>query len=194
MPAPELQVHERPLSYSARLDRRSASDVNLVVIHCTELPDLAMAREYAETIRYPASGTGNSGHYYIDRDGRVEEWVPVNRTAHHVRNHNRRTIGIELVNLGRYPDWLDSNHQEMTERYPQVQIDALVELILLLSRQLPALRFVTGHERLDIEQVRASDNPDAYVYRKRDPGPLFPWPQMLNDIPLQPLPEGATIQ
>jgi len=194
MSAPELRVHEHLLSYSGKLGSRTTSDVSLVVIHCTELPDLAMAREYAETIRYSASGTGNSGHFYIDRDGRVEEWVPVNRVAHHVRDHNLHTIGIELVNLGRYPNWFDSSHQEMTESYPRVQIDALVDLILLLSQKLPALRFITGHERLDIEQVRASDNPDALVYRKRDPGPLFPWLQVLHDIPLQPLPDGATIR
>lgn len=194
MHTPELQAHQRPLSYADKLEARPVSDIRLVVIHCTELPDLEMARDYAETIRYPASGTGNSGHFYVDRDGRVEQWVPLNRIAHHVRDHNLRTVGIELVNLGRYPDWLDSNHQDMTEPYPLAQIDALVGLVLGLSRKLPALRFVTGHERLDTEQVRASDNPEARVYRKRDPGPLFPWLQVLNDIPLQPLPEGATIR
>jgi N-acetylmuramoyl-L-alanine amidase len=191
---PELRVHEHPLPYSGKLGSRATSDITLVVIHCTELPDLAMAREYGEAIRYPVSGTGNSGHYYIDRDGRVEEWVPVDRIAHHVRDHNNRSIGIELVNRGRYPNWLQSNSQEMTECYPPGQIDALIELLHLLASRLTSLRWITGHERLDVEQVPATDNPDVLVFRKRDPGPLFPWIQLLNDVPLQSLPEGATIR
>jgi len=194
MQIPELQVHQRHLSYAGKLGSRSTSDVSLVVIHCTELPDLAMAREYAETIKYPATGTGNAGHYYIDRDGRVEEWVPLNRIANHVRDQNIRTVGIELVNRGRYPDWFNSNNQVMAERYRLEQVDALVDLLLLLTQKLPALRWITGHERLDIERIPSTDNPDVYVYRKRDPGPLFPWLQILNDIPLRPLPEGATIR
>lgn len=194
MRIPELQVLERPLPYSDKLGSRAAADITLVVIHCTELPDLAMAREYGETIRYPQSGTGNSGHFYIDRDGRVEEWVPVNRIAHHVRDHNNRSVGIELVNRGRYPDWLHSDSQEMTEPYSLGQIDALTDLILLLTRHLPSLRWITGHERLDDERVPATDNPDVCVFRKRDPGPQFPWIHLLKDVPLQSLPEGATIR
>lgn len=192
MRMPELRVHERHLSYSGKLGSRATADITLAVIHCTELPNLAIAREYGEVIRYPVTGTGNSGHYYIDRDGRVEEWVPVNRIAHHVRDHNSYSVGIELVNRGRYPNWLHSDSQEMTEHYPAGQIDALIELLLLLTSRLPSLSWITGHERLDVERVPATDDPDVLVFRKRDPGPLFPWIQLLNDVPLQSLPEGAT--
>ena len=41
---PPLPVHVDPLPYEARLEARPLSQVDLVVIHCTELPDLAMAR------------------------------------------------------------------------------------------------------------------------------------------------------
>jgi len=188
----DFQVRYRPLSYCGVLDSRATGDIDTVVIHCTELPDLAMAREYAENVVYPASGTGNSGHYYVDRDGCVEEWVPIERVAHHVRNRNARTIGIELVNRGRYPDWFHSARQEMTEAYPPAQIDALVGLLRALAGKLPSLRWISGHDQLDVAQVPASDDPDTTVFRKRDPGPLFPWRQVLNDIPLRPLQAGAT--
>jgi N-acetylmuramoyl-L-alanine amidase len=176
-----------PLPYEARLDPRPLAQIDLLVVHCTELPDLAMAREYGEQVRY-AAGTGNSGHYYIDRDGRTQCWVAPERTAHHVRGYNPRSIGVELVNTGRYPNWLDWDHQAMDEAYPVAQVEALVDLIGQLQQQLPALAFITGHEALDTERVPASNDPGRTVPRKRDPGPRFPWDQVLAAIRLKRLP------
>ncbi len=98
-----LDIRQRPLPYVERLENRYTDEIDLVVIHCTELPDLAMARVYGEREHYPETRTGNSGHFYIDRDGRIEQWVPLDRVAHHVRGFNPHSIGIELVNNGRYP-------------------------------------------------------------------------------------------
>ena len=47
-----------PLSYEGRLQPRALEAVDLVVIHCTELPDLATAREYGERIQDAEAGTG----------------------------------------------------------------------------------------------------------------------------------------
>ena len=173
-------IHDQPLPYVAKLSERPASAVTLVVIHCTELPDLAMARDYGEKVLYD-SGTGNSGHYYIDRDGAVYRYVPGTRVAHHVRGWNAASIGIELVNTGRYPDWLDSHHQAMTEPYTAAQIAALRALLAQLRSEFPQLREIAGHEDLDTARVAASDDPALSVPRKRDPGPLFPWPAVLQD-------------
>lgn len=177
-------IEDWPLAYSDKLDMRSLDGVDLVVVHCTELPDLATAREYGERIVHP-SGTGNSGHYYVDRDGTVCRFVPHARMAHHVRHYNARSIGIELVNNGRWPAWLDSRNQTMTEAYPDAQIRALLGLLAWLHRQLPGLTSIAGHEDLDRERVPASDNPDCTVYRKRDPGPAFPWQRVLHACQLQ---------
>ena len=174
MHAPPL-VHVDPLSYEARLARREPGGIDLVVIHCTELPDLATAREYGERIQHPEARTGNSGHFYVDRDGRIEQWVDPLRIAHHVRGHNPHSIGIELVNLGRYPHWFDSRHQAMTEPYPDVQVDALLALLDHLRATFPNLRDVTGHEDLDRDEVAASDDPGTRIRRKLDPGVMFPW-------------------
>lgn len=178
------------LPYALRLDERDAAAIDLVVMHCTELPDLATARDYGERILYPSpvGGSGNSGHFYIDRDGSTHEWVPVDRVAHHTRGYNPRSIGIELVNTGRYPDWLDSRHQAMDESYTQAQVDALVALLHALQARLPALRFIAGHEDLDTDEVPASDDATLRVWRKRDPGPHFPWDRVLQAVPLQRMP------
>ena len=176
-------VHPHPLPYADALDARQFDLIDTVVLHCTELPDLASARACGERVLYP-SGTGNSGHFYIDRDGRIEQYVPLERVAHHVRGWNTRGIGIELVNLGRYPDWLDSRRQAMTEPYPEAQITALVTLLLWLRERLPTLTQIAAHEDLDGEDVPASDDPTRRVRRKLDPGPMFPWATVLQRVPL----------
>jgi len=173
-----------PLPYEDRLESRPLSAVDLVVIHCTELPDLATAREYGERALYPG-GTGNSGHYYIDRDGSVHRYVAPERVAHHTRGYNPRSIGIELVNTGRYPHWLDSRHQAMDEEYAPAQIDALIGLLNALRERIPTLVSIAGHEDLDTGEVEASDDASRKVRRKRDPGPKFPWPRVLESVALQ---------
>lgn len=184
---PDLTIRDQFLPYVERLPERPADAVELVVIHCTELPDLATAREYGERIVHE-SGTGNSGHYYIDRDGSIYRYVPGTRVAHHVRGHNPASIGIELVNLGRYPDWWHSANQTMTEPYPPAQIEALRALLARLRTEFPRLRDIAGHEDLDLAHLPASDDPAREVPRKLDPGPMFPWPAVLEGSGLNRLP------
>lgn len=178
----------RPLSYDDRLEARALDDIELVVIHATELPDLAMAREYGERIHYPVTQTGNSGHFYIDRDGTVEQWVSLDRVAHHVAGHNGNSIGIELVSLGRYPNWYESEHQDWQENITEAQLQALIALLQDLQRRLPNLARIAGHDELDRRFVPASDNPALQVARKLDPGPDFPWDQLMQGIELARLP------
>jgi len=181
----EPVIHENPLPYVLSLESRLLDSIDLVVIHCTELPDLATARVYGQRIHYPETGTGNSGHFYVERNGRIERWVSPERIAHHVRGFNARSIGIELDNNGRYPDWFDSHKQVMTDAYPLSQIDSLISLLLKLRAELPNLEWVAGHESLDTSQIQASDKPQLFINRKMDPGPLFPWDRLLSDIDLK---------
>jgi len=181
---PALAIHEWPLPYEDRLDSRPATMVDLVVIHCTELPDLATAREYGERQLYD-SGTGNSGHYYIDRDGSVHLFVHPMRASNHTRGYNPRSVGIEIVNRGRFPDWHDSRRQVMDEPYTDAQIQSLIALLHSLKQLLPNLEFIAGHEDLDTATIAASDDAALSVFRKRDPGPLFPWVAVLAECGLR---------
>lgn len=176
----DVPIRRRLLGYANRLENRDPGRVDLLVIHCTELPDLETARAYGERIHYAETATGNAGHFYVDRDGTTEQWVPLSRVAHHVRGWNENSVGIELVNRGRYPDWLHSQRQEMSEPYPDAQVDALLALLQTLRKRLPGLRRIAGHEDLDRELVPASDDPGRRVARKRDPGPQFPWRRVLS--------------
>jgi N-acetylmuramoyl-L-alanine amidase len=173
------------LPYSSALEPRKVEDINLVVIHCTELPDLATAREYGERILYTKTGTGNSGHYYIERSGMIHQWIPIDRISHHVAGFNSRSIGIEMVNKGRYPDWYDSRNQEMEEPYSAESISALQFLLIDLKDKLPQLEWIAAHQSLDTNMVPSSNDPGVKVYRKRDPGPLFPWHELLAVLDLK---------
>lgn len=171
----DLAIHDWPLPYEARLEQRALSTIDVVVIHCTELPDMKMTREFGERVRYAATQTGNSGHYYIDTDGKMYRFVADNRVANHTFGWNTRSIGIEIANIGRYPHWGDSTHQEFTTPYTKEQIDSLLALLRHLRNELPSLKYIAGHEDLDRRLEPAADDPTIMLRRRQDPGPLFPW-------------------
>ena len=171
----DIAINDWPLPYEARLERRALDGIDLIVIHCTELPDMAMTREFGERIRYEKSQTGNSGHYYIDFDGTIHRFVTNDRVAQHTYGYNPRSIGIEIMNIGRYPHWGDSRHQAFTTPYTKAQIEALLALLRRLRSDIPSLRYIAGHEDLDRRVEPASDDPSIMLPRRQDPGPLFPW-------------------
>ncbi len=178
-------ISQNPLPYIEQLDQRELEAITGVVIHCTETPDMATARDFGEKIIYSGSQTGNSGHFYINLDGSIEQYVPLTHVAHHVAGHNRNSIGIELVNRGRWPDWLHSQSQQPDTAYPPEQILALIGLLQHLQESLPHLEWIAGHQDMDTRQIEASDNASVMILRKIDPGPMFPWEQVLNSIQLE---------
>lgn len=171
----ELKVVTDPLPGSDLLPRRSLVDVDTVVVHCTELPTLADAREAAQLSEEDGEAALVAAHFYIDRDGRVYRFVDEDRIASHVAGCNANTIGIELVNRGRWPDWFASTQQEPTEPYSSQQIAALKALLSDLRQRLPSLTRIARHSELDTRLVEATDDPSRLVSRRIDPGPLFPW-------------------
>jgi len=182
---PALVIDHWPLPYEERLASRPSSAIDLVVIHCTELPDMAMAREFGERIHYAGTRTGNSGHYYIDLEGKIFHFVADTRVANHTFGYNPRSIGIELVNIGRYPHWGDSRYQAFTVPYTAEQIESLRALLRQLRIEHANLRWIAGHEDLDRRLEPASDDPTIMLPRRQDPGPLFPWAGVLDDTGLE---------
>jgi N-acetylmuramoyl-L-alanine amidase len=158
------------LPFAHRLTQRPLEEITMVVVHATEEPELADARRLAE-----ASTDFVAAHFYIDRDGRTEEWVPITRVAYHTRGYNRPSVGVELVNLGRYPDHFASRSQVPREPFPDAQIEALEYLIAALQGACPRLSALRGHSELDEATVPATDDPTIMVRRRIDPGPMFPW-------------------
>ena len=74
-------IQRQAVSYETRLAAREMARVDLLVIHCTELPDMAMARLYAEQIQYPGTQAGAWGDYYIDTSGGLGRYGAPTRVA-----------------------------------------------------------------------------------------------------------------
>ena len=170
--------------YDKRLDNRSTTSIELIVVHCTESPDLNSALEAAEEVKYKTSGTGDVAHYYIDRKGGIVQIVGNDRVANHTTGHNPASIGIELVNRGRFPNWHGSKHQVMSEPYTDAQIRSLTQLVLHLKKIMPSIQKIAGHDELDLRMVPATDDPSIQVRRRVDPGPMFPWDKIISAVQL----------
>jgi len=138
-----------------------------------------MTREFGERVHYPQLGTGNSGHYYIEENGAVHRFVSPARVANHTAGYNTRSIGIEIFNVGRYPHWGHSKHQNWTAPYTRAQIESLLALLRKLRTDIPSLRYIAGHEDLDRRLEPSSDDPAILLPRRQDPGPLFPWNEIV---------------
>lgn len=178
------KIVKHQLPYNDKLRERAMQTVDLIVIHSTELPTMALAREFGEKIHYD-SGTGNSGHYYVDKDGSIYQYVNDDRVANHVKGYNERSIGIEIVNTGRYPDWYTVASQNNVEYFAPEQIEAVIKLVNMLSWKYPSIKAIAGHEDLDLSMMSASDDPQKSIRRKVDPGRLFPWQKLLSEIDLE---------
>ena len=172
-------IIQQLLPYNGRLEQRDPGLLDLIVIHCTELPTLQIAREFGERIVLSETKTGLSGHYYVDRDGSIYQYVSDDRVARHVIGFNTNSIGVEIVNLGRYPNWFHSDHQQCTEAYPPEQIEALRRLLLHLKQTYPQIQKIARHSDLDTTWIPAEDDPAVQIRRKVDPGPLFPWEELV---------------
>lgn len=168
-------IIDNTLPFCDELPSRPDTSIDTVILHCTELPTLEQSFAVAEQDRLH-----RSGHLYIDRDGSIYRLVPEDRVARHTRGWNERSIGIELINRGRYAEWFDSRRQVPTEGYPAPQIDALKNILGYLRVRFPSLSKLLRHSDVDLREVPSSDNPDVLVRRRIDPGPLFPWNETLS--------------
>ena len=108
-------------------------------------------------------------HYVVDRDGKALASIPESQIANHVVNHNKSSIGIELVNTG---DGVDP--------FPALQIDALVSLLCdIAERNSLSASAIKGHADLDTNTMTCGEQETR---RKVDPGALFPWQDVLERV------------
>ena len=102
-----------------------------------------------------------------------------------MRNFNDKSIGIELINIGRFPNWFHSTSQKLTEPYTSEQICSLTSLICELKNRYPLISKISGHEDLDYSMIPADDDKQKLIRRKIDPGYLFPWSKVIKETMLK---------
>ena len=141
-----------PLPYEARLDARPAvaGRPGGDPLHRTARPGDG-ARIRRARARTTGRGTGNSGHYYIDRDGDVHRYV---RARPRRPPHARLQPALDRHRTGQHAgvirDWLDSRPPgDGRAVSPRRRSTRWSRCSLRLQRELPALRFIAGHEDLD---------------------------------------------
>ena len=146
-----MEIIDRPSPNFA--DRPAGSEIELIVLHYTAMPDCedALSRLCDPEVEV-------SAHYLIGKDGTLHRMVDEAKRAWHAGEGrwagrddvNSRSIGIELDNDG----------ASVFEEPLMTTLEALLAE-LLERHELPA-KSVIGHS-------------DLAPGRKRDPGPLFDW-------------------
>jgi ampD len=153
--------------------REAGSEVSLVVLHNISLPPFeygsdAVQRLFTNRIDPAAhpffaqiAGLRVSSHFFIARNGRVQQFVSCDDAAYHAGVSSFRgrdqcngfSVGIEIEGCDFEP-------------FAQEQYAALETLLAALMRAYP-IRAVTGHQ-------------DIAPQRKTDPGHFFDWPRLIR--------------
>jgi N-acetylmuramoyl-L-alanine amidase len=160
--------------------------IDMVVIHSTGgptcdaktgrpiwVPAGEMETNMREIEAHPSLGI----HYMIGRDGTVRTSVPEHQLAHHVFRYSQRSIAIELVNDG-----------DGKDPFPPAQLSALVALLQpILRRHSLAASAIVRHSDLDSAMMPCAPT----RRRKVDPGPAFPYEQVLRRLAVAPAAPNA---
>ena len=165
--------------------RPSQAVIDLIVVHSISLPPGVYgggevqqlftnqlnwdAHPYFQSIR----GLEVSSHFFIERTGKVWQFVSCNDRAWHAgksayrgkENCNDHSIGIELEGLE-------------GDTFDDLQYESLGRLCTALGRHYP-IAHIAGHEHIA-------------PGRKKDPGPGFDWQRLQNSVawPHQYFPEN----
>ena len=136
--------------------------IKFVIIHYT-----GMQSEIESINRLINKNSKVSCHYLINRKGTIMQMVKENKIAWHagvskwknIKNLNKNSIGIELVNKG---------HIFGYENYSNLQINSLIKLCSKLKK------------KYKIHKENFLGHSDIAPYRKIDPGEKFPWKKLSN--------------
>ena len=141
---------------------RPKKTIKFVIIHYT-----GMQSEIESINRLINKNSKVSCHYLINRKGTITQMVKENKIAWHagvskwknIKNLNKNSIGIELVNKGHFFGY---------ENYSNLQINSLIKLCSKLKK------------KYKIHKENFLGHSDIAPNRKIDPGEKFPWKRLSN--------------
>lgn len=143
--------------------------VSMIVIHVEE------GTEVGSEATFAAANAHASAHYGIAKDGRIDQFLPLDRAAWHAGNLdvNHRSIGIELEG------YVHNGAATFTEP----MMAALGDLVGWLLEEYPAIecdrKHIIGHCEVPDEK-----HPGQFggAGHHTDPGPAFPWDRFMADL------------
>ena len=141
---------------------RPKKSIKFIIIHYT-----GMQSEIESINRLINKNSKVSCHYLINRKGTIMQMVKENKIAWHagvskwknIKNLNKNSIGIELVNKGHFFGY---------ENYSNLQINSLIKLCSKLKK------------KYKIHKENFLGHSDIAPNRKIDPGEKFPWKRLSN--------------
>ncbi len=148
-----LQIIQKPSKFWN--ERPHGAPIKAVVLHCSAYNPAEMWQILQEKQL--------STHYIIGTNGEIWQLVPEELRAWHAGTSSWR----EMENLNHYSLGIELSSPSMgQEPYPQVQIDALLELLSAITTRhnIPAGNIVA--------------HSDVAPTRKPDPGLAFAWPTL----------------
>jgi N-acetylmuramoyl-L-alanine amidase len=185
------QIPPHPNGYQRRLLMEQPHAPRFIIMHYT-----TGTRMESTINHFKDPGSGVSTHLLIGRDGRVVQFLPFNRIAHHaglswweqIRHLNPLSIGIELDNAGRLRRGKDASGRDiwMSRKVP------IPDEHVLLAPHWKNLKRLAAWETFpdvqlevafkivkaltarypSIQEILGHD--DVNLLNREDPGPLFP--------------------
>jgi N-acetyl-anhydromuramyl-L-alanine amidase AmpD len=144
-----------------------------------------------------------SVQFLLDVDGTIYQTLDARERAWHATKSNRRSVGVEMAQLGAFPADEAPPGASVVGRvqgqvlhqapFTDAQLDALVKLAAGLCRALPRIhpdapRDASGRIRdsaLGDEEFEAFSGILGHFHvqtNKTDPGPAFPWEDFLDAL------------
>lgn len=117
--------------------------ITMIVVHCSatrsnqDYPVQQLFHDHVEVNHWRYIGY----HYYIRRNGRLEETRPLERMGAHAKGFNAHSIGIC------YEGGLDE-HGHYADTRTEAQKKTMAELIIHLKQQFPTIVNILGHRDL----------------------------------------------
>lgn len=171
-----------PGGFAANHHGERTGSVRQIVLHYDAAGSARRCHEVLEA-------RGLSAHFLVDTDGTVYQTLDLDGRAWHAGPANDRSIGIEIANLGAYPEPMEGSvsgeiHGQLLHQRPftDAQYEALARLVPALCRafdipaRAPAATTTVLDGALDYEGVLGHYH---LTREKVDPGPAFEWDRVL---------------
>ncbi|MHC4848226.1 MAG: N-acetylmuramoyl-L-alanine amidase [Planctomycetota bacterium] len=200
------ETKEQPRRFGTYRRQLSAATERRVKEHGWTLRDLqGVVRQVV--VHYDAAGTsarcfevlhnlrGLSSHFMLDTDGTIYQTLDVKERAWHAGKANDVSVGIEIANLGAYPDDPDKSirgriqgAELFQDPFTDAQYESLARLCATLVRVLPRIRpdFPRDESGAVIPRVLEDEGVGFegilghyhLTRAKVDPGPAFDWKRL----------------